>query len=1203
MFNIISIGDSVFLTEVLKSLAMICATDDFIAMSKVAILVGVLGVCVSAVINAGKGVDFHHILVAYLIWACMFGPKVTVNIEDKYSGTVTVVANVPVGPAAAGTLISTMGEGLNSLFEVGYSPIIPGLSQSAFLDSLKLLNNTRRIGSMNTLMMAVNADSASANGTDIRFSWYNYIKDCSLKKISVGLMSHDELMSLPYETALKFNTPLYTTLVAINGAKEMGCDAAFDEINNNTKIGTETYKALAAALALNSTNMSAGDTSEDALNNAISVMLNASISAQQFVKLSLLESIMNSAVEGRYQDTLDTSSALAVNQAIQQRNSDWAASQGVFMTTVRPMMAFLEAFIYAITPIMAFVILLGSMGLKLAMKYFMLILWIQLWYPILSIINLYIYTVSRREILEHDGLATFNWDSFYAVHTSTEIMSTWIATGGLLATTTPAIALFLVSGTAVAFTSLSGKLQGSDHLNEKMMTPDAHSAPPLLSTNSMMTGSTYTGGQAATGSPADSSTISMVTGGASLVAATSGASRTASTTFGDTLGNTTTSGTSQTLTDSRAAMTTQAIAATGNKALQSSYNQAQKIMKDSGMSQTEMNSVNADLGAQLAATGTMDAGKAIQNLAKATPKGAATAALIGLAGKLSAANTSQSTPESVTEGQAGSDNKPKKGEGGNSSFKVQGSAQVTTGVNTKQSLADQQQTSTTTGLSKVVNLSEAEQAAFSKSTAAQIAESEVFANAALRGDQQAAALVRSAQDVVQTSNAHNETSSRSTARNSGVTVKTADVAASSSPEMNSAVKMLTDRGDGAELQEKTSFHQQMSNMPHQQAQNMAAIEMLQNPRIDPNSTPTQQAEIANQNSAALQGILSAYTGTNVPSTGDSYANQGVATGSGAPIPGGAMTSVNTGLVPVETTSLDQPASNFTEKQSNAVWGAFEKYTGDVNEANSGQNGKLASPEAAKETLHNAANNHGPAMAFRIGAALDGVQEQLAGGGAGAVEAAKSAWASGTGFVQAMSNPEAAAEIKTGLENAKTERNDAVFNDFGAAALPVVGAATAAETALGASQSLVVNGMALLAGGKWEEYANGFNTLSLQQAGQAMLAGSVVAAESGIEGYQAYMQASNEAMYERGIASGLTPAQAQVFANNFAGGGKDEVALDALRQEVNSYYANPEDQEQVYSDLVSTLGNASWAGREGEGEKFLVGVSMYNDMNAPGRTLK
>ncbi|NMU29473.1 hypothetical protein HKB21_28090, partial [Vibrio parahaemolyticus] len=92
-------------------------------------------------------------------------------------------------------------------------------------------------------------------------------------------------------------------------------------------------------------------------------------SSIDYLKAAVLEPLYYEAAAGRYQDLQDYGSALMVNQAIQQRNTQWAAEQSMFMTVVRPMLTFFEGFIYAITPIIAFIIVMGGFGLQLALKY------------------------------------------------------------------------------------------------------------------------------------------------------------------------------------------------------------------------------------------------------------------------------------------------------------------------------------------------------------------------------------------------------------------------------------------------------------------------------------------------------------------------------------------------------------------------------------------------------------------------------------------------------------------------------------------------------------------------------------------------------------------------------------------------------------------------------------------------------------------
>ena len=138
------------------------------------------------------------------------------------------------------------------------------------------------------------------------------------------------------------------------------------------------------------------------------------------------------------------------------------------MTTVRPILTFFEGFVFAITPVMAFLMVMGSVGMKLVGRYFQVIIWIQLWMPVMAICNLYIVMAASGQLAS----ITAPFSSFYALNQMSQILETWIATGGMLCAATPMIALFLVTGSTYAFTTLANRMQGRDHVNEKMGTPD-----------------------------------------------------------------------------------------------------------------------------------------------------------------------------------------------------------------------------------------------------------------------------------------------------------------------------------------------------------------------------------------------------------------------------------------------------------------------------------------------------------------------------------------------------------------------------------------------------------------------------------------------------------------------------------------------------------------------------------------------------------
>jgi hypothetical protein len=129
----------------------------------------------------------------------------------------------------------------------------------------------------------------------------------------------------------------------------------------------------------------------------------------------------------------------------------------------------LEVFTVATSPIVAFLATLGPVGLALIGRYFQMLVWIALWGPVMAVCNLYITIVTSRALgilatqAETNGatLASMSMhDLFYAT------LENWIATGGMLSASVPALSLMLVYGGSSAASHIAGKL-GSD-ISSKM---------------------------------------------------------------------------------------------------------------------------------------------------------------------------------------------------------------------------------------------------------------------------------------------------------------------------------------------------------------------------------------------------------------------------------------------------------------------------------------------------------------------------------------------------------------------------------------------------------------------------------------------------------------------------------------------------------------------------------------------------------------
>jgi conjugal transfer mating pair stabilization protein TraG len=476
-FEIFSVGDAAFLEQILLAVAMVTAMGSFEQMVSVGLLLGVLIVFVQSLFQGAKEINIQQIFIGYLLYACFFVPTTTVVIEDSYTGQVRVVDNVPIGVGAAGGIISSVGYNITSLFEQGYGVIVPYVTETHFAESLKILNDARRRIASTPVYTAMNM--AIGGNADLRKSWNNYIRECSLTAVDLDITSLDEMLGGVLPQALRFDSNLYGTRLYLGsaGGTDYTCSEAYPRLVDATDGAVSSVPVSEAILnVLQIDNTYSGATGQGAITSSLGMLGVTSTAGTEYLTAAVLEPIYYEAAQGRYADFQDMASATMINQAIQQRNTQWAAEQSMFMTVVRPMMTFFEGFVYAITPLMGFLIVLGGFGMKLAAKYFQTLLWIQLWMPVMSIINLYIHTASANELASLGS----DLNSFYALNAAGDQLQHWISTGGMLAAATPIISLFIVTGSTYAFTSLAGRISGGDHVDEKLQSKDLAKNGPVL---------------------------------------------------------------------------------------------------------------------------------------------------------------------------------------------------------------------------------------------------------------------------------------------------------------------------------------------------------------------------------------------------------------------------------------------------------------------------------------------------------------------------------------------------------------------------------------------------------------------------------------------------------------------------------------------------------------------------------------------------
>ncbi|WP_020482766.1 conjugal transfer protein TraG N-terminal domain-containing protein [Methylomonas sp. MK1] len=475
MFEIFSVGDSAYLQAVLNAIAMISGTGDYRTAAAVGGLIGVIIVMLRALLQwDGRGIRYQDLLLAYVLWLMLYAPSVRVSIEDAYTGSVVVVDNVPLGPAVVGSVMSNMGYRTTRLFEQGFGT--PSMTGNGFADSLQTLTAVRKNLLSRVNLGAANVPNASS---DMETSFANYVRECTLTGVDLNQKSVDAILrDADPLNAIRFDSDIYMTQIYVGGQPQTKtCTDAWADLSG---VATGNFATALEGLLQPSLGVPAAADTVPKIQDAFDALAGPGVvDAADYMLMSAIMPMFEKGVIGRHEDGLHWNKAAMVEQAIQQRNTQWAAEQTLFAKIVRPMMAFIEGLSYAIAPIMAFVVMLGNVGIRMNIGYFSMLLWIQLWMPILAVINLFIQ-MSAAGKMAALTTATYNLPSMMGIYQLDMELQQWLSIGGMLAASTPAITLMLIYRGAVTATHFLGRMDGGDYVNEKIATPDVISPAPVL---------------------------------------------------------------------------------------------------------------------------------------------------------------------------------------------------------------------------------------------------------------------------------------------------------------------------------------------------------------------------------------------------------------------------------------------------------------------------------------------------------------------------------------------------------------------------------------------------------------------------------------------------------------------------------------------------------------------------------------------------
>lgn len=483
MWTFYSIGDSHFLSAVINAVAMVFNSHVPDSLAAIGLVLGVLYQGYKGTVDT-NGISFGQLLSVFILYLLFFVPKTSINIEDVYTAESRVVDHVPLGVAAAGSIISTVGYSVANVMTTAFAK--PTASDKGFLSALSLLANLRGDLAMLAKLKYINE---SGNG-NFKESWLNYFKECTLIGVDSGKLNIDEIYRAEnLLQSVRFDSNLYGTAINVGtGMNNLTCTQAYQQLLTYTN--TTFKQALSNELKNDPSNVNAvveyNSLNSDGINEALTALGIANTSAQDYVLSVLLLPIYEEAANQKYISEQAYTSALMLNDAISARNTQWAAEQGMFFTVVRPMLTFFEALVFAISPFMAFVVVLGLGGVTMLGRYLVILVWIELWQPLLCLINLYIAEAASGTF----AATGIEPNSLLGIMTLNKITAEYLSVGGMLAAAVPGLALMVVYGGSVAATSLASRLGGQDHINETIANPSIAKNSPVLENSPAFSGST-----------------------------------------------------------------------------------------------------------------------------------------------------------------------------------------------------------------------------------------------------------------------------------------------------------------------------------------------------------------------------------------------------------------------------------------------------------------------------------------------------------------------------------------------------------------------------------------------------------------------------------------------------------------------------------------------------------------------------------------
>jgi conjugal transfer mating pair stabilization protein TraG len=383
-------ADSLF--GIFNAAAAIHGSGDYRGALAAVAFCGFVAALVAYAFSPEKLIGWKWLASVVLVFSVLILPRVSVGIVDKTGGSaVKVVANVPLGVAALGSLTSTVGHTLTGLFETAFQTI-PG--RAALPSELSYQANGLMFG--NRLIREAGALVFQDPG--FRTDLINFIQNCTMYDLIDGTVDPAAFAAADdaWGQMGSPNPARFSTVTASTGTVNVAtCTDVYQNLNGRLPAQVSRIQGR-LAFQLNPTlpgpvaaTAIAGQIQQAYLKNSIA---SAAATAADLIRQNAVINAINDAGQVMGQRSNDPAAmVLAVGraQALAQQNAAWLNYGKVAEQALPVLRNVIEAITYALFPLLVLLLLMTSgRETVLALKgYAMVLVWIQLWPPLYAVLN------------------------------------------------------------------------------------------------------------------------------------------------------------------------------------------------------------------------------------------------------------------------------------------------------------------------------------------------------------------------------------------------------------------------------------------------------------------------------------------------------------------------------------------------------------------------------------------------------------------------------------------------------------------------------------------------------------------------------------------------------------------------------------------------------------------------------------------------